>query len=252
MKSIKIFLIVISPFVAASAFAQQKGTGFIGVSGGISLPIGNWGKVSTATSLTSFNGTVNDASGYATVGGFGALEGAWFFSTHFGFGGMFKYGTYNLHGMDSLSYGYEKSFDVDTTRLTHTTYKIWSVMPGLYYHLSIAQHLSLTARALVGIADASTPNITVTIEDGGVFDPPAIQYSASKIAFAFDAGAGLNYALQKGISVNLRIDYFYTKPDFTLKNSPRNNNAGREVREYDQSLASANVSLGLAYAFGKK
>ena len=43
--------------------------------------------------------------------------------------------------MDSLSYGYEQSFDVDTTRLTHTDYKLWSIMPGLYYQLQIAKKL---------------------------------------------------------------------------------------------------------------
>ena len=148
MKSIKIFLfIVMAALFSASSFAQ-KGTSFIGVSGGISVPLGNWGKTATASSLMSINGTVNDVHGWANTGGFGAVDGAWFFSTHFAIGGMFKYGTHNLKGVDSLSQGYEESFDVDTTRTTHTNYKIWSIMPGLYYNLKLADKLSLTARVL--------------------------------------------------------------------------------------------------------
>jgi opacity protein-like surface antigen len=252
MKSIKILLFIVAFSPVFICRGQEKGNSFIGVSGGVSFPTGNWGKVSTATSLTSLEGTVGDVSGYANTGGFFAIDGAWFFSKHFALGGMFKYGSYNLHGMDSLSYGYEQSFDVDTTRLTHTDYKIWSIMPGLYYQLQIAKKLSLNARGLIGISNASTPEITVTIEDGGVFDAPVVQYSSSKTSFAFDVGAGLRYVITKSLAIDLMGDYFYTNPDFTIDNSSRVNNAGREITEYHQPLASFNASLGIAYMFSRK
>jgi opacity protein-like surface antigen len=252
MKSIKIFLFIVAFSPVIICQGQEIGNSFIGLSGGVSFPTGNWGKASTATSLTSLEGTVGDPSGYANTGGFFAIDGAWFFSKHFAIGGMFKYGSYNLHGMDSLSYGYEQSFDVDTTRLTHTDYKLWSIMPGLYYNLMVAKKLSLTARALAGISHATTPQITVTIEDGGVFDPPVVQYSSSQTSFAFDLGAGLRYMINKCLAIDLTGDYYYTKPDFTITNSSRVNNAGREITEYNQPLASINVSLGIAYVIGKK
>jgi opacity protein-like surface antigen len=234
------------------SFAQQKPANFIGIEGGVSLPLGNFGKASTASSLMSINGTVNDLSGYAKVDGFGALNGAWFFSRYFGLGGMIKYGTYNLKHVDSLSQGYEESFDVDTTRTTTTDYKILSIMPGLYFDLPLAKKFDLTARGLVGIAHASTPNITVSIEDGGVFDQSVVQGSASKWAFAFDLGAGFRYQVTHCLAIDARADYFYTKPDFDIPNSGRNNNAGREVTKYDQPLESVNFSLGLAYQFKRK
>jgi opacity protein-like surface antigen len=237
--------------LSPAVFAQQKPANFIGVEGGISLPLGNFGKSSTATALTSIQGTVNDPSGYAKPGGFGAVSGAWFFSKHFGIGGMFKYGTYDLKHVDSLSQGYEESFDVDQTATTVTNYKMWSLMPGLYVDLPLARKLSFTARGLVGISHTSTPQITVAIEDGGVEDPPVVQSSASKTAFAFDLGAGLQYRIVHCVAINLRADYFYTKPDFTIGNSGRNNNAGREVTTYDQALGSVNFSLGIAYSFSR-
>lgn len=246
MRLYKIFLFVITVSTSVSSFAQ-KGSGFIEIDGGVSLPLGNWGKTSSAGSLQSLNGTIPDDHGYAKIGGFGSVDGAWFFSRHFGVGGMFKYGSHSLKGVDSLSQGYEESFDVDTTRTSTTSYKLWSIMPGLYYNLSLAKKLSFTARALVGITHATTPQITVGIEDGDVNDPPIVQYSASKVAFATDLGLGLRYGISKCLAVNLRADYFYTKPDFSIKNAPRNNNAGREVYTYDQPLESVNFSLGLAY-----
>ena len=102
--------------------------------------------------------------------------------------------------------------------------------------LSIAdcKKTSLTARGLIGISNASTPQITVTIEDGGVFDTPVVQYSSSKTSFAFDVGAGLRYIISKCIAIDLKGDYFYTDPDFTINNSSRVNNA----RPRDNRLSS--------------
>ena len=252
MNRIKILISLAAAIsLTSAAFAQQKPASFIGVEGGISLPLGNFGKASSATSLTSIQGTVDDPSGYAKPGGFGAVDGAWFFSKHFGLGGMFRYGTYNLKHVDSLSQGYEESFDVDQTATTVTNYKMWSLMPGVYFDLPLAGKFSLTARGLAGISHTSTPQITVAIEDGGVEDPPVVQSSASKTAFAFDLGAGFQYNIFRCLAVHLRADYFYTKPDFTIANSGRNNNAGREVTTYDQVLGSVNFSLGIAYQFGK-
>lgn len=234
--------------ISLATFAQ-KGSSFIEIDGGVSLPLGNWSKVTNASTLESLNGTKTDNSGYAKTGGFFSVDGAWFFSRYFGIGGMFKYGSYGLKGVDSLSQGYEESFDVDTTRTSVTNYRMWSILPGLYFKLPLAKKFSLTARALAGIADTRTPEITVGIEDGGIEDPPAVQYSASKISFAADLGAGLNYNIRKNIAIDARADYFYTQPDFTIGNSTRNNNAGREITSYDQPLESVNFSLGVSYFF---
>ncbi|HTJ13405.1 MAG TPA: hypothetical protein VL547_15330 [Dinghuibacter sp.] len=232
-------------FTALTASAQS----FIEVGGGVSLPTGNWSKVSTATSMTSIQGTVDDPSGYAKTGGFFSVDGAWFFSKHFGVGLMFRYGTYNVKGIDSLSQGYEESFDVDQTSTTATHYTLWTVTPGLYFSLPLTKKLAFTAHALAGISHATTPQIVVGIEDGGVDDPPVIQHSASKTAFAADLGVGLRYSVIRCLALELRADYAYTKPDFTIANDGRNNNAGREVDHYDQSLAAVNFSLGVAYLF---
>jgi hypothetical protein len=115
MKPIKILTFLTALCISVTSFAQQKPANlstnfpanFIEVEGGVSLPLGNFGKTRTASSLMSIKGTINDVDGWAKAGAFGAVDGAWFFSKHFGLGGMFKYGTYNLKGVDSLSQGYE-------------------------------------------------------------------------------------------------------------------------------------------------
>src|ERR1700761_5809 len=160
--------IIITAVVCGSL--TSFGQSFIGVDGGVSLPLGAWGKASTATDLTSIEGTVNDKNGYAKTGVFFLVDGAYFFNRHWGIGGLFKYGTHSLKGVDSLSQGYEESFDVDQTSTTVTHYKLWSVMPGIYYDLGFCKRFSFTARVLAGVAHVSTPEIDVAIQDGGVDD----------------------------------------------------------------------------------
>jgi opacity protein-like surface antigen len=242
----KYFLVLM--LVPVSSFAQS----FVELGGGLSLPTGNWGKSSTASSLMSIEGTINDPHGYAKTGGFGYAEGAWFFSKHFGVGLMFRYGTYSLKGLDSLSQGYEESFDVDTTKTYATHYTMWSVTPGLYYAAALSRKFSFMAKAMVGVVHATTPQITVNIIDGGVPDPPVIQESASATTVAFGLGAGLRYSLVRCVALDLKVDYLYAKPDFTIGNEGRNNNAGREVNTYNQPMAPIDFSLGVAYLFTHK
>lgn len=233
--------------ISISSFAQ-KGPSFIGITGGFSMPVGNWKKSNFVSSTTGF---VSDPSGYAKNGGIGGVEGAWFFSKHFGIGGLFNYATYKTN-LGPLSSGYQDSFDVDQVTTSANSYKVWNVMPGLYFNLPIWKKLAVTARALAGISHATTPSISVDVEDGGIDDGTFEQKDASKTAFAFDFGAGLSYSVLKCFNVNLKADFFDTKPNFAIENSARENSAGRLINSYNQPLTAVNISLGVAYVFGKK
>lgn len=249
MRLIKLLLFIVAASTSISSFAQQKGYGFIGISGGISLPGGNWGKSDYIVSTTGFT---NDPSGFAAAGPIGAIDGAYFFSKHIGVGAMASYATYKTKNLDVLSGGYRESFDVDQVTTTANSYKVWSFMPGLYFDFPLQKRLSFTARVLAGLTGATTPDITVDVEDGGVDDGTFEQKSSSKTAFGFDAGVGLSYAITKCIGITLRGDYFYSKPDFTIENTARHNSAGRLVNEYNQPIAGISTFLGVAYVFGKK
>lgn len=250
MRLSKIIALIVVVSIALHSFPSyaQKGPSFIGVAGGLSIPTGNWAKANFVSSVSGF---VSDPSGYAKNGGIGGVEGAYFFSRHFGIGGLVNYAAYKTN-IKPLSDGYQDSFDVDQVTTTAGSYKLWNVMPGLYFDLPIMKKLAFTARALAGISHATTPSVAVDVEDGGNDDGTFEQKEASKTAFAFDLGAGLSYRVVKCIAINLRADYFETKPDFTIDNTQRLNNAGRLINSYDQPLSAINISLGVAYVLGKK
>lgn len=248
MKQLKIFLPVITLLFSLSSMAQ-KGNSFIGISGGISFSTGNWAKANYIVSTNSYS---NDPSGFAANGFTGAVDGAYFFSKHFGVGALVSYGTYKTKDIATLSGGYRESFDVDQVTTTASSYKIWNFLPGLYFNYPLQKKLSLTARALVGLSHATTPQYLVDVEDGGIDDGTFEQKSASKSAFAFNVGVGLSYRVFSALAINLRADYFYSKPDFTIENTQRQNAAGRYITEYNQPLAGVNVTLGVAWILSKK
>lgn len=251
MSRLKIILsIVIVSFCSLTGFAQEKGPSFIGVTGGVSIPTGNWGK---SKLIISPAGYANDPAGFAAVGPVVGVEGAWFFSKHFGLGGLATYASYATKDPAVLSAGYQRSFDVDSVHTTAGNYKVWNIMPGIYYHLPIAKKLAFTARALAGITTVTTPMIDVSINDGGIHDGDIYQQKATKTSYAFDLGAGLSYKVMKCLAVNLRADYFYSKPDIAITNTGRANAVGRRVDQYNEAFMGLNVSLGVAYVFhGKK
>src|ERR1700731_2264639 len=85
MSRLKIYMMILATSFSLSVFAQEKGPSFIGLTGGASIPFGNWAKSKLIISPTSF---ANDPAGFAAPGGLGGVEGAWFFSKHIGIGGL--------------------------------------------------------------------------------------------------------------------------------------------------------------------
>jgi hypothetical protein len=248
MRRIKILLVALLSCASFAGLAQ-KGTAFVGIDGGISLPMGNWSK---SNYIVNTQGYSNDPSGFANKAGIGSLDGAYFFSRYIGVGALVSYATYNIKDLDVLSGGYRESFDVDRVTTTASSYKMLNVLAGLYFNFPVISKWSVTARALAGITDASTPEITVDVEDGGVDDGTFEQKQSNKTAFALNGGIGIRYKILKCFAINLRGDYFYSKPDFKIENTERHNSAGRLVNEYSQPLSGINVSLGVAYSFGWK
>src|SRR5579872_2645835 len=167
MSRLKIALLALTTISLLSVSAQEKGPSFFGISGGVSLPLGNWGKSKLIISPTDYS---NDPAGFAAVGPIGGVEGAWFFSKHIGIGGLFSYATYKTKDPATLSLGYEQSFDVDSVHTTAGSYKIWNLMPGIYFNYALAKKISFTGRVLVGITHVTTPQILVSVNDGGIYD----------------------------------------------------------------------------------
>lgn len=249
MSRLKIFMLILASCFSISVFAQEKGPSFIGLSGGASMPFGNWGKSKLIISPTKF---VNDPAGFAALGGLGGVEGAWFFSKHIGIGGLFSYANYKTKDLATLSAGYQRSFDVDSVHTTAGSYKMLNILPGVYFNYPLLKKLSFTGRVLAGITNVTTPQVAVAVYDGGIYDGTPVQKKGTKTNYMADLGVGLSYPVIKCLAISLKADYFYSKPDISIQNTLRQNSAGRRVDQYNQAMSGMNVTLGVAYLLHNK
>jgi len=246
MKNLKLFSFLLILSIGSKAQTTDspgQSNGFIGVLGGMTMPSGNWTKV-------AYN---DNTSGYAGNGTIFGIEGAYFFSKYVGIGGMVSYSTFNFKGLDSLSAGYQNSFDVDkTTTSVNGGYSMWTFMPGLYLRYPFSDKFSVNAKVLAGFTSTTTPTITCDVFDGGRDDGNFIQQACTANSFGYMAGIGVSYNVLSWLGINLHANYLSCQPDFYMDNINRPANVGRLITEYNQPLGAMSFTLGVAYIFTKK
>ena len=239
-----LFIVIGTNSKAQTADTETPSKNFIGLLGGYSIPTGNWNKTAYYV----------NTSGYAGNGSTFGIEGAHFFSKYFGIGGMVSHSMCNVSkkGLDSLSRGYQQDFDVDqVTTSIDGAYTMWTFMPGIYLKYPFTDRFSVMGKFFAGFTSTTTPKISVDVEDGGVDDGIFIQQKSTANSFGYMAGLAFSYRIVKGLSLNLSGNYLSCHPDFMVANTNRANSAGRLITEYNEPISFMNISLGLAYQFGK-
>lgn len=226
---------------------KEKAKSFVEISGGISVPLGNFAK----TNYSDLR------SGFAAMGPQFSVSGVHYIGHNFGLGGTFSYAYYNLKNMQNVSNGYQHDFDVDSTNVQYTRYTAVHILVGPYYSIPLGI-VTIDLRALAGVNCMTSPHIDVLLEDGGnSYTNGATafsfwQNSSLSMALAAQFGAGIRITPAKHFSISVRADYFYSKPDFTITNDYRVASVGRLITSYNQPFNGINASLGLVYEFGRK
>jgi hypothetical protein len=102
---------------------------------------------------------------------------------------------------------------------------------------------------MTGLVHAQLAGYEVLLEDNtdGTFQ----QKAANTNAIGFQAGTAVRYDLCKHFGVMINLDYYYSKPDFTIENVNRNNNSGRLITNYNEPIAGVNANLSLVYKFNR-
>jgi len=240
-KKIQLCLAFLAMFAAGKTQAQEAAANrytklYIGITGGISAPQGNFTK-------TDYS---DPASGFAKTGGNIGLTGTYFFTKNWGINALVSYHGYGFHGAQNLADGYKEDFAVDSTTLNvnGSNHSI-NFLIGPYYSLPVAKKLFVDFRLLGGLSAANLAGNTVQLEDqeAATFS----QDKATATAFAWQAGAALRYNTSKHFGVLLNVDYFSSKPNFSIENTNRANEAGRKITSYNQPIQGLNVNITLAW-----
>ena len=227
------------------AQAQNKIQHYIGISVSASAPMGDFAKAETGT-LNNWNNT----AGYAKSGFAVGLEGAYYFAPKIGLAGTLYFSDHGGFSKDDaakLGESYTDAFAVaESTINTTKRYQSINIMVGPQFSFP-ANKFTFDVRVLAGVIKSlSTPAITVQLEDNT--DTPLRQLSSTAVAFGWQVGGGLRYALSDKLGLLVRADYF-NSAGVAIDNQNRFNNAGRLVTT--QPLSWLNGSIGLSLNLGK-
>jgi len=214
-----------------------------GVTSGLSTPFGNYVK-------TDYD---DPKSGFTKSGSDFGVTATYFLNKNFGISALVSYHKYAFNGVQNMANGLKESFDVDSVYLeTNGDNHTLNILVGPYYSLPIGKKLSVDLRVLVGYVNASLEGNNVILTDGGVTDPEFYQKPATASTFGLQAGTALRYNISSSFAVMLNADYFYSKPNFTIDNVNRLNNAGRKIDSYNQPITGINTNITLVYLLKHK
>ena len=142
MKGKLLFILII--FLSLHVFAQ-KGSGFIALSSGLSIPIADYA-----------SGDLDKGS-FTTLGMNVSVEGAWFLTKHYGVGGQFGY---QLHSVNASALATAKviadPFLSDLT-IRSDPFRVLHATAGIYGRWAIGKKFSVTGKLLGGVLWAKTP-----------------------------------------------------------------------------------------------
>lgn len=242
MKRILFAICILAAAINTNAQDKKPAAGaqsYIGLTGGLSLPMGNFGKGDYS----------NLKSGYAGTGANIGITGVYYFKhSHFGIGGVASYTRYGFNGAQSLADGYKEAFDIDSSTVyIKSHHQAVSILVGPYYDFSLGSKFSLDIHVLGGFSNITLPGNEVFIEDqtGNNFE----QEKATKGAFGLQGGAALHYYVSKHFNIFLGVDYSYADPNFTIDNVNRPVNAGRKLETYHEGITALQLNVGVAYGF---
>ena len=215
---------------------------FISLSGGIGLPLLNFG----SPTYPAYNQDNSFRTGYATKGLNVNLTGGYYISDDFGF--LVKF-NYNADGFNATSYVKNSYLSTDSNAtVTGSSYVIESYLAGIIFKMpeglaSTNNKFSITAYALAGIMHVSNSTIN-EMHFGG----SSLLKEPSANALELNVGLGATYSLTKNIGLLLNIDLLAGNPMFANYTITGTGNIPA-VTTYNyktyMSTAILNTSLGL-------
>lgn len=138
-------LLIILFFAVVTGLIAQDSLSFAAFKAGISNPMGSYG------SETLPNGS------FTYSGAHYSIEGAWFFSDHFGIGGQ---AGYDVHPVDDYALAQAKLVGdkfLEELTISSDPFKIYSGFLGTYYSLALSKKFMFTCKLMAGMQYGQTP-----------------------------------------------------------------------------------------------
>jgi hypothetical protein len=212
----------------------------IGLTGGVSVPTGNFAKTDYTDLRSGFAGPCFNLG----------ITGTYMITQHWGITGLVSYSRYDQSGLDNLAAGYVASFAVSdaTIRVKDDTHT-FSYLIGADYSLDFCHRIAIDLRAMTGLVHAQLAGYEVQLEDN--VSSTFQQRSARANTIGYQIGVAARYNFNSRLGIALNFDYYYSDPDLSIENVNRANNAGRLLTRYNEPITGVNTDLSLVYTFQK-
>lgn len=209
------------------ALSAQQRNSYIGIQAGPSFPVGKF-------QLKE----LPDGS-FAQTGFSASVEGAWFFKSWLGAGGL---AGMHYHPVDVRVLGYEKVVAdpfMNDVYIKSDPYRSYTLYAGLFFQFPVVQRLSFTGKALGGIIYTQSPYQLYKAEYEMIGEKWYEITSAGDFEGSFLAGAGLKYELKNCIGFSLNSEFTYNLMDFKFELSDGS------IRTDKRVVAFVNLAAGI-------
>lgn len=226
--------VMIALFALITSSYSQDEKGFIGISLGPSIPIGDFASKDVK----------NSSAGGADPGAIFNLSFSYKLGeSNFGIAGLLHGQSNPFNSQVLIDNVFDQSAPVNLT-VESENWEIGGLMLGGFGSFPITQKVSFDTRAMIGYLNASSPEFTITYstnaQKGWIKTESASTYSLSYLV-----GAGFKFDVGKKIYLLTNVDYLSSNPEFTdvsIKSSDGNS----QKKTIKQSINSINLSVGIA------
>lgn len=239
----KIKAILLSTLMAClfTANAQTEKKGFLSISLGPSIPIGDFAS-------TDIN---KEEAGFASTGAIFDITFGYKANDKYGFMAVLR-GQSNPFDAEALENELENDNPSINWSVDGDNWGIGGFLLGGYREVPLNEgsKTSFQLKALIGFLNSTSPEFSFSATSGGV-SASGKQFSASTTAFSYLLGLGFSHKLSNSINAVLNLDYLGANPEF--KNVETVNTLGGQTSTststFSQSFGAINISGGIAFTF---
>lgn len=203
----KLLLVSLILVIFTTAYAQREKTGMFKLRGGLSVPIGSFGK---NTGLLDYSRFVKTGSNYG-------IEAVYFFNENIGFGGLLSYSIFKIdnEGMAGAVINSNINYDAAFTKVNPFKTIVGAV--GFYFDFPATDFLAFTMKMMIGMHIVQKPEGIVTVEDKTGSQIKFEETANFDSQFALYNGAGIRINPYDNWNITIELEYIGSKLEFEYK-----------------------------------
>ncbi|MBZ0244188.1 MAG: outer membrane beta-barrel protein [Bacteroidales bacterium] len=203
----KLLLVASLILVFATTYGQGEKTAMFKLRGGVSVPIGLFGK----------NSGNLDYSGFVSRGlNFGA-EAVYFYNENVGLGGLLSYSSINVDNNRLAGAYINSNDDYDTAIASVNPFKTIVGAIGFYFDLPVSDYFAFTIKMLVGSHIVERPEGVTTVDDKAGMHSTITETSTFDSQFALYTGAGMRINPYDKWNLTIEVEYIGSNMEFDYK-----------------------------------